>query len=471
MTDLCVKYVAAPVFAKPPAAGDKAVIPGWLSVPQVDRSKEFIDGRDMDLDEFNLNPVFLWCHRRDMLPLGKINGLAPRDYGNGYSGLFGDFEFDPNDEFAGRVYKSYANGYLRGFSVGFSPYAGWRPMSPAELERAGHDPSDRVRRMSRGKLYEGSAVPVPDCQLALSVPVVKSVLAAVPDALRAAILDATPPQSTFAADYAKVRPGFPPAGKQSPNPHPATPETESMSQPTAAEAVETTETPAPAAQTVTKAADAPARAEPQKVDITVTVKQEQAATAEKAAGVVTPEPKPEDAPVEKAADEPAETPAADEAVEKAEGGKMSPGAMAHHVFGAGVQKAVMDMMPHAESSEHPQGRKNAEKMAADVCKVVGKRLAKAVRYYPDAGEKLKAMAAEFGHAGNDEPDDDGGEGDDMPEEKPEPGKAIDVAELVTKAVEEQFSDLPTKAEVAALRAAVEEMHTDLCLFVAGQIKR
>ena len=211
--DYRVKYASGATLEVEP--GSASVIPGWASVPIPDRSKEYLDGRDMDLGEFNLNPVFLWCHKRDVPPLGRVNGLAPREWGGtGDFGLFGRYEFAPDDEFAQRVYKLYRGGFLKSFSVGFSPVGGWRQMSPDELSRRGFDSGQRVMRMVSGKLIEMSSVPVGDNQLALAAPVVKSLLSGLPESTLAEIYALTPPQSTFAADYAKVRPGFPPAEKQ-----------------------------------------------------------------------------------------------------------------------------------------------------------------------------------------------------------------------------------------------------------------
>ena len=178
--DYRVKYASGATLEVEP--GSASVIPGWASVPIPDRSKEYLDGRDMDLGEFNLNPVFLWCHKRDVPPLGRVNGLAPREWGGtGDFGLFGRYEFAPDDEFAQRVYKLYRGGFLKGFSVGFSPVGGWRQMSPDELARIGHDPKDRVSRMVSGKLLEASAVIIPDCPAAVTA--MKSLWATVPDAI------------------------------------------------------------------------------------------------------------------------------------------------------------------------------------------------------------------------------------------------------------------------------------------------
>jgi len=177
-------------------------VPAWLSVPVVDRSGDFIDGSDMDLSQYLVNPVVLWCHRNQDPPIGRMPDLAAKAYASGFSGLYGTVEFDAGDEFACKVRDKYHAGYIRGLSVGFVP-AGWRDLTAAERERVGYK-GTRARRMTKGRLLEASCVPVPDNQLALSV-VMKHFGDRIPDDLKAAIADLTPPQTTFAADLSKIR--------------------------------------------------------------------------------------------------------------------------------------------------------------------------------------------------------------------------------------------------------------------------
>jgi hypothetical protein len=194
--DVCRKYSAG-VTAAPTAKG----VPAWLSVPVVDRSGDFIDGSDMDLSQYLLNPVVLWCHKIADPPIGRFPDLAAKGYGNGFDGLFGHVEFDAGDEFACRVRDKYESGYLRGLSVGFVPSGGWRDLTAGERAKVGC--KTRARRMLKGKLLEASCVPVPDNQLALAV-VMKTFGASIPDELKAVITGLTPDQTTFAADLTKV---------------------------------------------------------------------------------------------------------------------------------------------------------------------------------------------------------------------------------------------------------------------------
>lgn len=159
-------------YAETPAVavldGPEMVVGGWLSAPVVDNSREFIDGRDIDLADYRKNPVLLWSHNRTTYTLGHARVVEPREYkGTGLYGVWCEFAFDRNDPEAVKVYHKFRDGHLRAFSVGFVPY-GWRDMTAAELKQAGAAPGTRAKRMTRGKLLEASVVTVPDNQDALA---------------------------------------------------------------------------------------------------------------------------------------------------------------------------------------------------------------------------------------------------------------------------------------------------------------
>lgn len=199
MDDLRTKF-ASPVTLD--TTEDSGTVSGWLSVPVVDHSREFIDGRDMDLTDFASNPVVLWCHNKTQPPIGKMPTLAPRAYGNGFYGLYGSYFFDPTDDFAQTVYRKMKSGILRGFSVGFVAH-GWRPMTSEELAQAGAEPGMRARRMTSGKLLEASIVVIPDNQRALS-DIVKTFGNRISDDWLKVMEKVTPEPVTFAADLTKV---------------------------------------------------------------------------------------------------------------------------------------------------------------------------------------------------------------------------------------------------------------------------
>lgn len=157
----------------------KYVISGWASVPCVDRSNEYIDGRAYDLTEYKQNPVYLWCHDRKGLPLGTANVLA-KAYDGDEWGLFGEFEHNPNYDFAMQVYDCYRRGYLKGFSAGFAPTAKDYVIHP--------ESRTKVLRFTGARLFEISAVPIPDNALAMAVPVVKSLFERMPNEYREKML-------------------------------------------------------------------------------------------------------------------------------------------------------------------------------------------------------------------------------------------------------------------------------------------
>lgn len=183
----------------------KLVISAWASVPVVDRSSEYIDAKAFDLTEFNTNPVYLWCHDRKSLPLGAVNNLRARVYNGNGSGLYGEFQHDPKYDFAVKVYESYRQGFLRGFSIGFKVDAS-EYMRPVQVAKLGLNPeTTRVTEFTACRLYEISAVPVPDNQAALAEPVVKSLLAEVPLFMKQKIMDAVPARSTVAMSLFKTK--------------------------------------------------------------------------------------------------------------------------------------------------------------------------------------------------------------------------------------------------------------------------
>jgi hypothetical protein len=78
------------------------------------------DGRELEvkkwnLENYNLNPVFLWVHdyMGNNLPLGKSKATVEEKR------LVADVSFDQADEFARKVEAKYRGGYLNAVSVGW----------------------------------------------------------------------------------------------------------------------------------------------------------------------------------------------------------------------------------------------------------------------------------------------------------------------------------------------------------------
>ena len=124
------------------------------AVGSEDRKGDVIDPSGWDLEGYRRNPVFLWAHDRSLPPIGK----ASRVWVDGTS-LRALVEFAPT-AFAEQVSELYAQGFMRGVSVGFIPLE-------TEMRASSH--GRRGYWYKRQELLEISAVPVPMHSNALAV--------------------------------------------------------------------------------------------------------------------------------------------------------------------------------------------------------------------------------------------------------------------------------------------------------------
>lgn len=113
-----------------------------------DRCGTLIRSTGWDFENYLKNPVFLWCHQHEGLPLGqaqKVSVINKR--------LIMDIQFASPEEypFAETVYKLYLGGFLRANSVG---------MYPMEWNLIGEGESVGIE-FTRQELIEDSACPVP----------------------------------------------------------------------------------------------------------------------------------------------------------------------------------------------------------------------------------------------------------------------------------------------------------------------
>jgi hypothetical protein len=120
-----------------------------ISTGTVDRDQDTIAVDGWDLDAFLKNPVVLFAHSYDSLPVAKAL----------MTGVEGDrlrsrAEFTPRDlyPFGYLVYEMYRQGFMRAASVGFRPIKWSR-----NEERGGFLPTDFLRQ----ELLEWSCLPVP----------------------------------------------------------------------------------------------------------------------------------------------------------------------------------------------------------------------------------------------------------------------------------------------------------------------
>lgn len=92
-----------------------------ISTGAVDRDLDTINVKGWQLDHFAKNPVVLWSHRADELPIGKAV-----DFGRDERRLFSAVEFLPGgygaaSDLADTIYRMAQDGYLNATSVGFRP--------------------------------------------------------------------------------------------------------------------------------------------------------------------------------------------------------------------------------------------------------------------------------------------------------------------------------------------------------------
>lgn len=147
--------IAEKVFTRAalaPVEGSDRVVSFTVSTGTVDRDNDTILAGGWQLTNFLANPVILWAHTYDMLPIGRARSLNVSE-----SGLAAQIEFTPAgvNPFADTVYDLVKAGFLNAASVGF------KPMKYAFNEtRGGVDFLEQ-------ELLEISVVPVPANPLAL----------------------------------------------------------------------------------------------------------------------------------------------------------------------------------------------------------------------------------------------------------------------------------------------------------------
>lgn len=115
------------------------------SIETEDRAGDVIRAEGWELENYRLNPVILWAHRHDLLPVGKSVDVWVEN-----GALMATIEFAPT-EFAHQVRRMFEEGFLRGVSVGF------RALKTSPRSGKGR----RGTVFERQELLEISAAPVP----------------------------------------------------------------------------------------------------------------------------------------------------------------------------------------------------------------------------------------------------------------------------------------------------------------------
>lgn len=118
-----------------------------ITTAAVDRDGDVINPKGWQLDNFRKNPVVLWAHDYNQLPVGKaVNIVSTKD------GLKAEVEFPPigTYPFADQVHDMVQAGFLNATSVGFAP-----------IEHEMAKGRDRGFDFHKQELLEFSIVPVP----------------------------------------------------------------------------------------------------------------------------------------------------------------------------------------------------------------------------------------------------------------------------------------------------------------------
>ena len=149
---------------------DKMIVRSVISTNDPDRAGDIVVPSGLrNSDEYLRNPVVLWAHQRTMPPIGVCQALQVLP-----DRIVAETKFASSLPLAADVFRLYAEGVLRGWSIGFLP------IKTVPL-RSG-------MRVEEWDLLEYSAVPVPENPGALTMAVHKGLIES-PDLRRWLIRD------------------------------------------------------------------------------------------------------------------------------------------------------------------------------------------------------------------------------------------------------------------------------------------
>jgi HK97 family phage prohead protease len=144
---------------------DRMIVRAVISTHDPDRAGDVIVPAGLrNADEFLRNPVVLWAHQRTMPPIGTCERLTIEP-----DRVIAETKFSASSPFARDVFALYAEGVLRGWSVGFVPVKAV-PVRPAR------DRPATGTCYPEWDLLEYSAVPVPENPQALTLAVRKGLV-------------------------------------------------------------------------------------------------------------------------------------------------------------------------------------------------------------------------------------------------------------------------------------------------------
>ena len=123
---------------------------------------DIVEPEGVSFKNFNKNPVVAWAHNYTMPPIARALWVRRVD-----KTIVSKMEFAKTD-FAEEIFQLYQEGFLRAFSIGFSPI---------EKEPVNKDGNEwGPQRYLKSELLEFSAVPVPANPEALTLAVQKGIL-------------------------------------------------------------------------------------------------------------------------------------------------------------------------------------------------------------------------------------------------------------------------------------------------------
>lgn len=139
----------------------------YISTNALDRDREIMSPKGVDLKHYKKNPIVLWGHNyyEPENIVGKNLEIKKTD-----TGLLALTQFNLQEAKAAQVYRLYKGGWLKAFSVGFIPIKGHKP---EEKELAKLGVGDVWYVHDKWGLLEYSTVSVPSNPDALTLSVAK----------------------------------------------------------------------------------------------------------------------------------------------------------------------------------------------------------------------------------------------------------------------------------------------------------
>lgn len=127
----------------------------------IDRYGDVIKSTGWNLKHYKKNPVFLWAHHYDEIPIGKVIKIEKGDKSLIFDVEFAGADVNPKAEF---VFQAYKQGFLSATSVGF------RSLKSERIELTDEEKAEKAKNepdtwtgweFKKQELLELSAVPVP----------------------------------------------------------------------------------------------------------------------------------------------------------------------------------------------------------------------------------------------------------------------------------------------------------------------